>query len=709
MNNLVGGLGSSFHTVVTTTKNLDSCFITPLGSDQPLLAFYGTEEISRLYEFEVTFFSADPQIDPKRLLNKPATIEFKSKNKKLKYFSGIIKGLAQGTSYKKERKLLTEYKALLVPKLSLLKLAKSYVFFQNKTVLDIIKIVLKKHGLTNVEYRTTKLGKTKRESCIQYDETDFDFICRLMEEDGLFYFFRYGKDGETLIISDNNQVFIDDKIKFYALNDKFNTKKGKEKKEHFAHSCVLCDNLLTDKFFLDSYDYNKPNTKLSVNDKNSAKSLYGNFYDYERHYDTNAIGKVIVGNEAEAFAFNERLFQMKTQEIIHVGNKFDIVEHDAAKFNDKYIMSKIVHNFDVRQEIPYYNIITAFPSKTICRIMPSIEKPKIYGYLSAVVTGQEKSDVFRDRLARVKIRFLWDLDGVKNKENSSGWVRVAQTFAGSNFGAIFLPRVGQEVIVSFLNGDPDRPVIVGALYNGSNKPPYTEAEISCIKTQTFGDKTGFNELKFNDKKKHEEVYMRAQKDFVMLINENSTITLKKGNYTLTLEKGDVKVDVKGKVNLKTKEDITFDSDKKIVFKSAKGIVLDTDASIEQKAKKDVTIKASTGKFSVNATRDATVAAKGNIKLSSSMSTTLNSKMTTTIKSSVSMTLDAKMAMNIKSGMAMNMESKMSAKLVGKMGVTISSNLMVSVKSTLALNLDGMMLNLKAKAFNSVGGALIKIG
>lgn len=679
--------GRTFLTGVTDPKNLNCKFITPLG-DQVLAAFSGVEEISKVYEIELLFYSTNNSLDFSKLLKNQVTIELFSKAQNKKYVSGILQTVSQGITFRKNEKLLTQYNAILVPKLYLLGLTKHYVFYQNKNALEIIKDVLRKNNITNVSYKVNSSGKRKRETCIQYDETDLFFISRLMEEEGIFYFFKHEKGKETLVIADNNNAFIDEKTRFYTPQTQLNARKNKENRLSVLYDISVYESLMTEKYFIDDYDYNKPKTKLSNNKKNtSSKNLYGDFYSYEENYAQNKDGANIVTTRIESFEYQKSFLWIKSPTIISPGYIFEVLDHERPELNTKYVAAKVKHRFDItNHNLPVWTVTAFNKAKTKCRPPITLKKPRIYGYLSAIVTGQAKQDVFRDDLARIRIRFLWDLNGEKNKEKSSGWVRVSETFAGSNFGAVFLPRVNQEVVVIFLNGNPDRPLVIGALYNGVNKPPYKDADISCIKTQTFGDKKGFNELRFTDKKKKEEVYVHAQKDFVMFINENSTVTLKKGNYSLTLKDGNAKIDVKGKFDLHATKDISINSDKNIKLAAKQNVTISAGKDLSENATKNISVKAKTGKYTLSSTGATSISSKNKVSISSIMA----------------MNLDSKMSMKLSAKMSLDLDSMMKLGISGKLSVAVKSNLNVNISSNVS-----MMI--KSSVLNSIGGALIKIG
>lgn len=651
-----------FLSPITTNKNLNFKFVTSFSSDEHVLVYLnGTESISELYYIDILFASKTNNIDFNKVLKKPAYVEFFSKEKEKKYLSGIISKLAQNTPIQTNI-FTTLYRAQLVPSIYLLTLNKNYVFYQNKTSAEIIKDVLKKNNITNFEFQANNLKFRKRETCIQYNESDYDFIKRLMLEDGMFFFFKHEKNKEILVISDNNKSFYNSNEKIFVLNLQGNLSKTNIKKKQ-ASLCFLEESILTGKYLINNYDYNKPKTNLKSEAKvKDTKTVFGTIYNYETNFINNTDGKNLVKLRADAIEYQKQFLYIRSNTIIHPGMYFSLNEHTIKKYNTDYVVSKINHTFRFNNTdiISYISKITSFNKQFVYREQYVCNKPKIHGYLSAIVTGPDNQVVFRDDLGRIKIRFLWDLDGIKNKEKSSGWVRVAETFAGSNFGSIFIPRIGQEVIVTFLNGDPDLPLVIGALYNGNNKPPYKDSDISCIKTQTFKNPKGFNELKFCDKKNQEELYMRAEKNFVFLINENSTTTLKKGNYTLKLEKGNVVIDVKGAINVKATKDISFKTNSSIIFD----------------AKKNISFSA-TGKF--------------------------------TAKSVNAMTLDTKNKLDAKSVMGISLDSKMTISLKATMSATIQANTAVNIKSNLMLSLDGTMVNIKAKALNKIGGMLINIG
>jgi len=308
-------------------------------------------------------------------------------------------------------------------------------------------------------------------------------------------------------------------------------------------------------------------------------------------------------------------------------------EHPRKSLNDEYVVYRVRHKIAQTQlkndsgeaayDRTYENNFWAYPSKEKCKPELTQNKPRIHSLQTATVTGPEGEEIYSDKYGRVKVKFHWDSRGEED-DKSSCWIRVAQNWAGSSWGGLVLPRVGMEVVVSFMDGDPDRPLIMGCVYNGDNMPPYeaTENTKSTFMTNSSKDGAGYNELCFEDKKDSEKIYMHAQKDMnVVIENERTeeivegddtlTITagsktisldgkgtsylveikdgdkdleIKKGNHTITLSKGDLTIDVTGKIDIKATDNITIESMKKVMITGKTGVDIKSDANITNKAK-----------------------------------------------------------------------------------------------------------------------------
>ncbi|MDR1268435.1 MAG: type VI secretion system tip protein VgrG, partial [Planctomycetaceae bacterium] len=312
------------------------------------------------------------------------------------------------------------------------------------------------------------------------------------------------------------------------------------------------------------------------------------------------------------------------------GTKFKIKGHPRNDVNSEWIVTKT--NVTASQE-EYRAEIEAIPATIAPIPVPKTPKLRIYGLLSALVVGKSGEEIQTDEYGRIKVQFYWDREG-KRDENSSCWVRVAQSWAGSNFGTMFIPRIGQEVLVSFENGDPNRPIVTGVVYNESNKPPYplpANATRSVIKTRSSKQGNAGNEISFEDKKDSEEIFVHAQKDLKIEVENKRTaiikesddsLTIKKGNSTFVLEKGNETRKIKGNV------DWTVDGDFTLTVKG--NLTIKTDGSLTLQSGKNVTVKAGTG-ITIKAETDATVKTgtgltlKGGTELDAEAGTSLNLK------------------------------------------------------------------------------------
>lgn len=282
----------------------------------------------------------------------------------------------------------------------------------------------------------------------------------------------------------------------------------------------------------------------------------------------------------------------------YAGGKFKVTQHAAKSEKDNYIITGIYHRaFDnsyftgSEGQSEYGNNFVCIPADVHFRPLSTQIKPVMKGPQSAIVTGPSGEEIYIDKFGRIKVQFMWDREGKKN-ESSSCYLRVVQSWAGDQWGASFIPRIGQEVIVNFLDGDPDRPLVTGSVYNGDNKPPYASKTQSGIKTQSTkgAGKQNYNELRFEDLKGSEEIFIQAEKDFNNLIKNDHTRTLEKGNETITVSKGNRTLDVKKTIKTDA-SDIKITGKKSIELKVGGSSIKITSAGIVIKATK-VDIKGS---------------------------------------------------------------------------------------------------------------------
>ncbi|MDR2794971.1 MAG: type VI secretion system tip protein VgrG [Holosporaceae bacterium] len=733
---------------------------TSFGDDVVLKSLRGSEVISELFEYRVTFLAKDGTVDLEKALGSSLTATIKSDTQE-RYINGIVTEFAQGVTENKTDIYLTEYTAVVRPKLWLLSLDRNHLIFQKKTAIDIIKQVLKDGGINDLDDKTKSCGKVERDYCVQYGESSFNFVSRLMEDEGIFYFFKHENGKHTLVLADSSSAhqkisgeskagFVKSVNNIYPLGKIFNTQ--------------MVTAVNTGGYSTADYNHTISQTKLFSKLDSQWKGTM--FYEYPGNFAKAKEGDDLSKLRVEQFEFNHCLLKASsTVPGLTPGFSFEVKDHHYAKFNQEYVVYVVEHYFDLTgaDGYTYGNNFQAFPKGTEFRPVRKTPKPRIYGSQTAVVVCASGEEIMRNEHCAIKVHFHWDQIGKdKDNEESSCWIRVAQLIAGSSWGAIFVPRVGQEVVVSFLEGDPDRPLVVGCVYNDQFLPPYPDGEAmkTCVKTVTFKADEGFNEFRINDEKDKEEIYVHAQKDmYINILNSRKTeieeshdtldlfkgcrtITLKaegddKANHSLTLTKGDCIVELtegdhkitltKGNQEItlkegnrtltleKGKEDITLKEGNRTVTLSKGNLTykvegdctmtfsgnlkIKADGEISLEAGKDVKQKAGTA-FSMESGTD--FKAKAGTALSAESGTDFKMKAGTALSAEATTDMQLK-GLNIKAEATMNMEMK------ANMKIALQANLALEAKSSLSAKIEGVMVELAGQGMVKIGGPMITVG
>jgi len=552
----------------------------PLGEDVlQLHRMTGHEELGRLFEFTLELYSTDPAISLEKVVgqNMTVTVEFPSGTKR--QINGFV---ARFSQVEKTEGRYAWYTAVLRPWLWFLTRTTDCMIFQQTAVPDILKKVLDDHGFTDREDSLTGTYQA-REYCVQYSETDFDFVSRLMEEEGVYYYFTHRDGRHHLVLADSLSAH--DKI--VGVSDPPYRPQGSVRAGHEVISAwEPSHDAQPGTYVMNAFDFEKPKSSLiakSVLKRGHPRADY-ELYDYPGGYVESAAGERYARARIEAYqARYEQIRGAGNVAGLSAGGLFELTDHPRADQNREYLVVSVEHDLTVSTELPsdeeaggdYACRFLAIPSSQTFRMVPVTPKPRVQGPQTAIVVGKQGEEIWTDKYGRVKVQFHWDRYG-KSDEASSCWVRVAQLWAGKSWGGIHVPRIGQEVIVDFLNGDPDRPIITGRVYNADNMPPYAlpdhQTQSGVISRSTKGgDAKTFNELRFEDKKDEEEIYFHAEKNFERVvenddtlkvgfekkdpgdqkvdIHNDRTVTLEEGNDKLHVKKGNRDVTVKGNQTL----------------------------------------------------------------------------------------------------------------------------------------------------------------
>jgi len=504
---------------------------TPLGKDVFLIQrVSGRETISQPFQFTFQVVTESGEIDQTKLIGKNITCSMKCNDGSDRYFSGIVSSLVAGGVVESR---FRQYQIVMVPWLTLLSYRSDCRIFQETSAPDIIEEVFKNLGFSDF---TWKLQGTyaPREYCVQYRETDFEFVTRLLEEEGIYYFFKHENNKHTLILSDYAKAY--EKVGLEPI-DVIDGSHTDHKISQWQHSYNFCSGAVSHT----DYDFQMPAASLmseqqTIVDLPNIKQF--EHYDFPGTYTEKSNGDLIARNRMESLeAMHSKVSARSDYPSLAPGYSFKVGRHsDDAEASKKYVVSMITHNANEGSyragdngSFSYSNDFQCAPEESVLRPIKTRAKPYIAGSQTAVVVGPSAEEIYTDKFGRIKVQFFWDRLGKKD-ENSSCWIRVAQVWSGKKWGAQFLPRVGQEVLISFMEGDPDRPIVVGSVYNADQMPTYdlpANKAISGIKSRsTKGAGTeNYNELRFEDEKGKELFYLHAEKDEQEVIENDQDVSV----------------------------------------------------------------------------------------------------------------------------------------------------------------------------------------
>ena len=498
------------------------------------------EELGRPFECDLYLNSDKPDVKFGDVLGKEITVSFGLDDSERK-LHGYVCALAQLPDDTRR----AVYQATVRPWLWFLSRSSNCRIFQDKTVPDIVKAVFRDHGFTDLTDRLAGEYR-KREFCVQYRESDLDFVSRLMEDEGIYYYFTHEASGHKLVLADDHsshsEVAGSETIPYFPPGN------ADRRERSHIFGLRIVHSVQPGAVVLNAYDFTRPKADLLVKRELPKEHAHAKYetYEYLDHYRVRGDGEHYVAARMEELASgHERIHMDANVRELGAGDLFTLEEYPREDQNRKYLIVAARYSLAAGGAgvDPYscqFEVVPAAEPFRVASITPRVRMP---GPQTAVVVGKSGEEIWTDEYGRVKVQFMWDRDG-KSDENSSCWVRVAQIWAGNTFGGFQIPRIGEEVIVDFLGGDPDYPIIVGRVYNKDNAVPYPlpgEQTKSGIKTRSTkkGTAENFNELRFEDKKGDEEIYFHAEKNFNRVVENDDSLKVgfeKK-------DKGDQKIEV----------------------------------------------------------------------------------------------------------------------------------------------------------------------
>ncbi|MFO7912906.1 MAG: type VI secretion system tip protein VgrG [Desulfotignum sp.] len=490
---------------------------TPLGEDVLLLqSFSGHEELSRLFEFDLDLLSENYEINFDDIIGQNVTIRMDLMEGGTRYWNGFINRFVQGVSTSVQ---FAQYRATMVPWLWFLTQTSDCRIFQEKTVPEIIRQVFDEHGFSDIEDRLSG-GYRTWNYCVQYRETDYNFVSRLMEQEGIYHYFLHEQEKCTLVLCDS--LSRHDPFENYGSIDFAADTRGSAISERITEWTIE-KKVRSGKFAHMDYNFEKPDTSLmsiEEDQKPHERSDY-EIYDYPGEYLEKADGDRYARIRLEELSYPHEICTGQSDARgICTGYLFTLNRHTRRDQNREYLVISTEYQAAAQSyetsggsDQQFYSFFSAIPGSVQFRPERVTPKPVIQGSQTAVIVGPPNEEIHTDEHGRVKVQFHWDRQGSRN-QNSSCWIRVSQIWAGAGWGAMHIPRIGQEVIVSFIEGDPDRPIITGRVYHGTNNPPYplpAEKTKSTIKSMSSPDSGGVNEIRFEDKAGDEQLFIHAEK------------------------------------------------------------------------------------------------------------------------------------------------------------------------------------------------------
>ena len=566
---------------------------TPLAEDSVVLrSFHMTEELGRPFTAELDLRSEEAAIDLSELIGKNCTIRLARTDGQTRFVNGYISRMVQEGNPSEGHQ--NQYRATLVPWLWFLTRRIECRIFQNLSVLDVILKVFRDAGFSDFRVAATAANYKAREYVVQYRESDFNFVSRLMEEVGLYYFFEHENGKHTLVICDNISTLTEvpgyEKVP-YVQQSRANV--GKER----VFEWVTERQLQTQSFSVRDFNFKTPT--VVVEGKKDSLHVVPNMpseaFDFPGNCLAAADATTVATLRSEESAAQFELCRARGDlRGLTVGARFTLEDFPRDDQNREYIVIGMACHAETDSYTSgkgsdnelFQCGFTAMPSNREFRSARTTPRPLICGPQHAIVCGQSGQEIDTDEHGRVKVAFPWDRY-TKADENSSCWVRVAQVWAGKSWGGMFIPRIGQEVIVEFAEGDPDRPLVTGRLYNAVNKPPYelpANKTMSTLKSSSSPDGAGFNEFRFEDKKDEEQIFIHAQKNLDVRVLNDRFETIGHDRHLIVNNKKYewVKIDREELVEGNHKEEIVKDRNLTVGGKEAVKITGSKSLTVEDK-------------------------------------------------------------------------------------------------------------------------------
>lgn len=655
----------------------DSITVTSSKYDDLLfLSLNADEGLGELFQFHVQFESKHVGIDLTALLGSTMTVTLALNDGFKRHFNGIVCEAAQTDVATVDSLVYAQYSVTLVPTPWLLGQIIDCRIFTDMTVPDIVKQLLEESGYTDVKNALTG-NYTAREYCVQYREDCMSFIQRLMEQEGIYYYFTHDANKHTMVLADGVGAHVlGDAFKSVPYAPDADSVLGSEPVVSMFESIRGVDAATVK---LKDYNPLTPKAALLGSDNRDGYGPTPQYseFDYPGTHGVDNVGQHYANVRAEAVTASRSYYCGASSACgVQTGNLFKLTGYPRNELNQEYLItgSNISmygggHATDSGAELGFECRFRALASQTPYRMEITTPKPRIVGLQTAIVTGSDSDeDIVVDKYGRVQVNFHWNMPD-KPKAKCSCQVRVATPWAGKNWGAVSYPRVGQEVVVSFIEGDPDRPLIVGSVYNAANMPPYDlpgNKTQSGIKSRSLlGTGTDFNELRLEDKKGEEDFFIHAQKDMHEEVENDHTVTI--DHDEIITVKHDQTAEIKNDRTHKVDNNDTLNVGK--VFKLTAG----------------TEIQLVCGSTSITMKQSGDIEIKG---------------MNITINGSQAVKVEGGMSVDVKAGMNLNMQGTM---------VKVNADGMLTAQASGMATFKGAMVTVQGSGMTQISGGIVMLG
>ncbi|WP_342376818.1 type VI secretion system tip protein VgrG [Myxococcus stipitatus] len=508
-----------------------------------VVGFEAEESLSKPYAVDVTLTApALLPLDEKELLGKDALLTVHQGGNSPRWFQGVVSSVVRWESPKEPERQFC--RMTVVPRLWTLRHKRRSRIFQEMSVPDIVRKVL---GEASVDHRLALQGTyRKREYCVQYRESDLDFVSRLLEEEGIFYFFEHTPDAHTLCLCDAADSC--ERIPG-APQLPFREPSEQEPDTESIHEFAARTEVQPGAVALRDFNFLRPGMNLTATSSVEGGEGALEVYDYPARYEETGTGNALARIRLEELRVRTQMGKgAGNSRRLLPGMHFDLDEYPVDSLNRSYFLLSVRHVGRQQQvltfgetvpekTVPYRNEFLCIPSDVPYRPRRLTPRPTLSGAQTAIVVGPPNEEIHTDEHGRIKVQFHWDREG-RRDDRSSCWIRVGQAWAGPGWGALYLPRIGHEVVVEFIEGDPDRPIVTGSVYNGQNATPIALPDHktqSTLRSSSSPGEDGFNELRFEDSAGDEQVFLHAQRDFNIVVENDKTQQVG-GNETLLVKK-----------------------------------------------------------------------------------------------------------------------------------------------------------------------------